>query len=937
MATTRLQLLLALLPAASVATLGPMCCGDNFCCALSPSKSISCWGGGGNPFTPPSGSFAALSCAGKAGIAVDDTGAIAACFGSAGYGSEGCATGTVVADAATSFWGGCKIAKATGALSCWGATTVYGTNSRSTLNECTSMYGASSCNAVSVLLAPPSTIPGGYRTVACGGKRAGHFCCAVAARDGTTTCFGKGSSAYAPSAMPLATPHMLSCGTDFCCTLTGTGCVQCFGNLNQGRGGGTDIPSALAGPFVQISCGTYALYVLDKGGTVAAYGKVFSRVMGPVLAGTSTIAVPSNTKFSALPTNGGFGHACALSDSRAAVCWGADYARQVTNAPSSLIAASSAYTFPPSLGTPANPAIGTGPVVATTVMATTTVSTQALGTLGGDITPPYLRVKDGLDEKEALGFCIDLKGWNPVRYDDLQAHSCKKAGRASGSGSDVIGADQRFKLTDKSEIEVLFESNDGTRRCLAARDGSSGSGVDAKVCDGSTVQRFCLVKGEIRAQDGSGRCLVVGSASRQANTYMARTLLLADCQATQAELRMWVYIAQDKRKPQEDAPCGTDGGTPTSASTPPITTSLLTATTTLSTQALGTLGGDITPPYLRVKDGLDEKEALGFCIDLKGWNPVRYDDLQAHSCKKAGRASGSGSDVIGADQRFKLTDKSEIEVLFESNDGTRRCLAARDGSSGSGVDAKVCDGSTVQRFCLVKGEIRAQDGSGRCLVVGSASRQANTYMARTLLLADCQATQAELRMWVYIAQDKRKPQEDAPCGTDGGTPTSASTPPITTSLLTATTTITAAPIVTTTTSFSPSKESISTSSVSTSTPTLTTTTITTSETAKTTTTTTTTVVVTTTTTTTTTTSLASTEEGIVTTVSPVDYSGMSAEEAVKAAKRHQSLAATASTRAKAVLSECRRDCAAKAEASHTHTHTRARTHTHLCIAISIAG
>ena len=721
MATTRLQLLLALLPAASVATLGPMCCGDNFCCALSPSKSISCWGGGGNPFTPPSGSFAALSCAGKAGIAVDDTGAIAACFGSAGYGSEGCATGTVVADAATSFWGGCKIAKATGALSCWGATTVYGTNSRSTLNECTSMYGASSCNAVSVLLAPPSTIPGGYRTVACGGKRAGHFCCAVAARDGTTTCFGKGSSAYAPSAMPLATPHMLSCGTDFCCTLTGTGCVQCFGNLNQGRGGGTDIPSALAGPFVQISCGTYALYVLDKGGTVAAYGKVFSRVMGPVLAGTSTIAVPSNTKFSALPTNGGFGHACALSDSRAAVCWGADYARQVTNAPSSLIAASSAYTFPPSLGTPANPAIGTGPVVATTVMATTTVSTQALGTLGGDITPPYLRVKDGLDEKEALGFCIDLKGWNPVRYDDLQAHSCKKAGRASGSGSDVIGADQRFKLTDKSEIEVLFESNDGTRRCLAARDGSSGSGVDAKVCDGSTVQRFCLVKGEIRAQDGSGRCLVVGSASRQANTYMARTLLLADCQATQAELRMWVYIAQDKRKPQEDAPCGTDGGTPTSASTPPITTSLLTATTT----------------------------------------------------------------------------------------------------------------------------------------------------------------------------------------------------------------ITAAPIVTTTTSFSPSKESISTSSVSTSTPTLTTTTITTSETAKTTTTTTTTVVVTTTTTTTTTTSLASTEEGIVTTVSPVDYSGMSAEEAVKAAKRHQSLAATASTRAKAVLSECRRDCAAKAEASHTHTHTCTYTHTPL--------
>ena len=116
---------------------------------------------------PPSGTFAALSCAGKAGVAVNDQGAIAACFGDAGYGAEGCATGTVVADAATSFWGGCKIAKATGALDCWGATTVYGTNSRPTLDECNGM--SSSCGAVDILLVPPT---GGFTTLACGGKRA---------------------------------------------------------------------------------------------------------------------------------------------------------------------------------------------------------------------------------------------------------------------------------------------------------------------------------------------------------------------------------------------------------------------------------------------------------------------------------------------------------------------------------------------------------------------------------------------------------------------------------------------------------------------------------------------------------------------------------------------------------------------------------------------
>ena len=38
-----------LLPVPTAATLGPMCCGDNYCCALTAAKSIWCWGG--NQFT----------------------------------------------------------------------------------------------------------------------------------------------------------------------------------------------------------------------------------------------------------------------------------------------------------------------------------------------------------------------------------------------------------------------------------------------------------------------------------------------------------------------------------------------------------------------------------------------------------------------------------------------------------------------------------------------------------------------------------------------------------------------------------------------------------------------------------------------------------------------------------------------------------------------
>ena len=40
-------------------------------------------------------------------------------------------------------------------------------------------------------LTPPS---GSYKTIACGGKRSGHFCCAVDKDDDSMECFGAGDS-----------------------------------------------------------------------------------------------------------------------------------------------------------------------------------------------------------------------------------------------------------------------------------------------------------------------------------------------------------------------------------------------------------------------------------------------------------------------------------------------------------------------------------------------------------------------------------------------------------------------------------------------------------------------------------------------------------------------------------------------------------------------
>jgi len=210
------------------ATVGQMCCGDNFCCSLNSSSAMECWGGN-TDWTPPSGSFKAISCAGKAGVAINSDNTIGACYGSAGYGSEGCTTGEAVIDASTSFWGGCAIKSSDDTIMCWGPTEVYGVNSVTTLAGCSS----NNCDAVNPTITPPS---GTFKSISCSGKRAGHFCCATGKDDDLVECFGAGSTDYTPpaSSYPTVAIHQLSCGTDFCCGLTPTtGNLHCFGNLEQ--------------------------------------------------------------------------------------------------------------------------------------------------------------------------------------------------------------------------------------------------------------------------------------------------------------------------------------------------------------------------------------------------------------------------------------------------------------------------------------------------------------------------------------------------------------------------------------------------------------------------------------------------------------------------------------------------------------------------------
>mmetsp|Transcript_65832 Transcript_65832/g.140849 ORF Transcript_65832/g.140849 Transcript_65832/m.140849 type:complete len:356 (-) Transcript_65832:40-1107(-) len=326
--------------------LGPLCCGDSFCCLLKADSAIDCWGGFHG--TVPSGTYKAIACGGKSLVAIGSDDKLVACAGPAGYGVEECIPliGTTVVDASVSPWGG-SLVMSNGALKSWSRHTVYGVNGRPTQEECVDR-GYSDCNPRSMALAPP---PGLFSTVACGGKRPGHFCCAVRqesqASDDPIACWGDASGQYKPTAAQLVgafRPHAISAGCDFICAVSSTGAYATYGHLATGvlalhaTPGEVMPPASLPGPFVQASCGTFSSNILDNGGNLVSFG---DNSPASSLAGISFLA-----------TSGGLGHSCALNSSRGVECWGANFNRQVTSKTAAL-AAFNPYIYPALTGTSA--------------------------------------------------------------------------------------------------------------------------------------------------------------------------------------------------------------------------------------------------------------------------------------------------------------------------------------------------------------------------------------------------------------------------------------------------------------------------------------------------------------------------------------------------------------------------------------------------------
>lgn len=143
----------------------------------------------------------------------------------------------------------------------------------------------------------------------------------------------------------------------------------------------------------------------------------------------------------------------------------------------------------------------------------------------------------------------------------------------------------------------------------------------------------------------------------------------------------------------------------------------------------------VATPHLQLAYKADAPDDLHFCLDLLGWNPPTFQNMQAHSCKPNG----------GTDEEFVPQDGA----IVGRADADGRCMTAHSAAAGSGFDADPCDGSDVlQRFDwdAASGSLVLQ-GTSLCVAVGEEVRPAGPYYARDLLLSECGQPPGAFQQW----------------------------------------------------------------------------------------------------------------------------------------------------------------------------------------------
>lgn len=145
---------------------------------------------------------------------------------------------------------------------------------------------------------------------------------------------------------------------------------------------------------------------------------------------------------------------------------------------------------------------------------------------------PAIYLQDNLDEADGLGYCIDTV----TRFfnEDLHAHSCKPR------GEDVLF---RYDAGSGEILSATFEN-----KCVSVSTAvKTGDPLSLLDCTGGEEQRFGYDETtlELRVGLSPDLCIVAGPESRQAGPFMARDLLVGDCERTAPSLKQWLIKAAE--------------------------------------------------------------------------------------------------------------------------------------------------------------------------------------------------------------------------------------------------------------------------------------------------------------------------------------------------------------------------------------------------------
>ena len=333
--------------------------GENYTCALTGSGAVKCWGANfrgalGDGTTTNSSlpvdvsglgsGVVAISAAGQHTCALTGSGAVK-CWGANFYGQLGDGTtthssvpvdvrglGSGVAAISAGGQHTCALT-GSGAVKCWGA------NFDGQLGDGTTTDSLVPVDVKDLGLGVAAISAGENYTCALTGS-------------GAVKCWGNNASGQlgdgkrTRSSVPVDVSGLgsgvaaISVGVQHTCALTGSGAVKCwganvFGQLGDGTTTHSSVPvdvKGLGSGVAAISAGANHTCALTTSGAVKCWGANFRGQLGDGTTTNSSVPVDVRDLASGVVgISAGYHHTCALTDSAAVKCWGANFDGQLGN------------------------------------------------------------------------------------------------------------------------------------------------------------------------------------------------------------------------------------------------------------------------------------------------------------------------------------------------------------------------------------------------------------------------------------------------------------------------------------------------------------------------------------------------------------------------------------------------------------------------------